>query len=191
MARSKQTAPKRHSTATKMEARAGGKAAKLGAGVGKKERKPHRFRPGTVALREIKRFQKSVDTLIPKAPLKRLIREIAAPYQDELRFSGLSFEALQQASEAYLTDLFADANVCAIEHNRVTVEPRDLRLAMKMRHDQNNMPQTTPIPEHGRKHVVPSKRRVRKSKSAAATQSGDAGEVPTPVAVESEQPPSF
>lgn len=202
MARMKQTNPKRRvATVTKMEKKAGGRRAKLGKGGdepaaagGKKERK-YRFKPGTVALREIRRFQKSVDVLIPKAPLRRLIREVAAPYKDDLRFSGPALDALQQASEAYVTDLFADANECAIQHDRVTVEPKDMRLAMKMRHD-HTLPQLTTLPENVRRKVVPSKRRARKSKQASAdadktAQSNEAGAEEEPVEMTASQPPSF
>lgn len=195
MARIKTVPTRNRQAANNLKKKAGGAAAEVA--LGKKERKPHRWRSGTVALREIKRFQKSVDTLIPKLPLRRVIREVAAPYQDDLRFSGAALEALQQASEAYIVDLFTDANECAIEHDRVTIEPRDMRLAMRMRHD-HNLPQVTTLAEHSRKpkaaiKSVPSKRRVRKSKqNAQAAAAEETGEHAESVAVASaDQPPSF
>jgi len=163
---------RKRQVADKMKKKAGGAAAEVA--LGKKERKPHRFKPGTVALREIRRYQKSVETLIPKLPLRRVIREVAAPYQDDLRFSAQALDALQQASEAYLVELFSDANNCAIEHDRKTVEPRDMRLAMLMRHD-HNLPQVTTLAERTHKSAatvikrVPSKRRSRKSSSDTTT----------------------
>jgi len=188
MARTKITAQgRKNATASKMKAKAGGAAAAIG--VGKKEKRPHRFRPGTVAIREIRRYQKSVDLLLPKAPVRRLIREVAAPYKDELRFSRQCMDALQEASEAYLVDLFHDSNLCAIEHERKTLTARDMRLALLMRHDVN-LPHNTELPlrEHKTRKTVPSKRRVRKSKaekSAAAVE-----EVQSPVDV-LDLPPAF
>lgn len=165
MARTKQTQPKRNKSGTeKLKVKAVADAA---GGVGKHEKKKYRFKSGTVALREIKRFQKSVDTLIPKMPLRRLIREVAQPYKEELRFSRTSMDALQEASESYLVQLFSDANNCAIQHGRVTIEPHDMRLAMAMRHD-HNLPQVVLLdPIHTRRNVVASKRKNRKQKKNA------------------------
>ena len=96
-------------------------------------RKPHRFRPGTVALREIRRYQKSTELLIRKAPFQRLIREIASGYKTDLRFQLASISALQEAAEAYLVGLFEDTNLCAIHAKRVTIMPRDIQLARRIR----------------------------------------------------------
>ena len=65
-------------------------------------KKPHRYRPGTVALREIRKYQKSTDLLIRKAPFQRLVREIAQDFKTDLRFQSTAVLALQEASEAYL-----------------------------------------------------------------------------------------
>lgn len=67
---------------------------------------PHRYRPGTVALREIRRYQKSTDLLIRKLPFQRLVREIAQDFKNDLRFQGSAILALQEASESYLVGLF-------------------------------------------------------------------------------------
>ena len=97
-------------------------------------KKPHRFRPGTVALREIRRYQKSTDLLIRKAPFQRLVREIASEFSNqELRFQSTSVLALQEASEAYLVGLFEDTNLCAIHAKRVTIQPKDIQLAHRIR----------------------------------------------------------
>ena len=77
-------------------------------------KKPHRYRPGTVALREIRRYQKSTELLIRKLPFQRLVREIAQDFKMELRFQSAAIMALQEASEAYLVGLFEDSNLCAI-----------------------------------------------------------------------------
>jgi len=98
--------------------------------------KPHRYRPGTVALREIKRYQKSCDLLIRKLPFQRLVREIAAEYRNDLRFQSSAILALQEASEAYLVSLFEDTNLCAIHAKRVTIKPSDMALARRIRGDK-------------------------------------------------------
>jgi len=82
-------------------------------------KKPHRFRPGTVALREIRKYQKSSELLIRKLPFQRLVREIASDFKTDLRFQSSAIAALQEASEAYLVGLFEDTNLCAVHAKRV------------------------------------------------------------------------
>jgi histone H3 len=96
-------------------------------------RKPHRFRPGTVALREIRKYQKSTDLLMKKLPFQRLVREIAQNYAADLRFQSTAILALQEAAEAYLVGLFEDTNLCAIHAKRVTIMPKDMQLARRIR----------------------------------------------------------
>lgn len=96
-------------------------------------KKPHRYRPGTVALREIRKYQKSTELLIRKVPFQRLVREIAQDFKLDLRFQSTAILALQEASEAYLTGLFEDCNLCALHAKRVTVMPRDMVLARRIR----------------------------------------------------------
>ena len=98
-------------------------------------KKPHRFRPGTVALREIRRYQKTTELLIKKMPFQRLVREIAQEFKTDLRFQSSSVMALQEASEAYLVGLFEDSNLCAIHAKRVTIMPKDMQLAKRIRGD--------------------------------------------------------
>src|SRR5690606_15174668 len=74
-------------------------------GAGAKERKTHRWRPGTVALREIRRYQKSTDLLVRKLPFQRLVRECAAREKPEVRFQASAIEAIQEATESYLVKL--------------------------------------------------------------------------------------
>lgn len=107
------------------------KAAKKSASDGVK--KPHRYRPGTQALREIRKFQKSTGLLLRKLPFQRLVREIAQDFKPDLRFTEKALEALQEASEAFLVTLFEDANLMAIHTKRVTIQPKDMAVALRIR----------------------------------------------------------
>lgn len=91
-----------------------------------------RFRPGVVALREIRKYQKSVDNLIPKRSFRRLVREILADHANYMRVADGAFEAIQSAAEAYLTALLEDSNLCAIHGGRVTLMPKDMQLARRL-----------------------------------------------------------
>jgi histone H3-like centromeric protein A len=103
--------------------------------------KKRRYRPGTVALREIRKYQKSTDLLLRKLPFARVVREIALDmttdmneYGDTgLRWQSSAILALQEASEAFLVHLFEDANLCAIHAKRVTIMTRDIHLARRIR----------------------------------------------------------
>ena len=98
-------------------------------------KKPYRYRPGTVALREIRRYQRSSELLIRKLPFQRLVREIAQDVKSDLRFQASAIEALQQSAESYLVGLFEDTNLCAIHAKHVTIMPKDLKLARRIRGD--------------------------------------------------------
>ena len=110
-----------------------GKAPRSHVTAGTKKRKPRRYRPGTIALREIRRFQKSTELLIRRMPFQRLVREIAQTYSPYLRFQSGAVIALQEAAEAYLVGLLEDSNLCAIHAKRVTIMPRDIQLARRIR----------------------------------------------------------
>src|SRR2546423_8236561 len=97
--------------------------------IARKGKEAHNFHLGTVALREIRKYQKSTDLLIRKLPFQRLVREIAHDYKNDLRFQSSAVLALQEAAEAYLVGLFEDTNLCAIHAKRVTIMSRDLQLA--------------------------------------------------------------
>jgi len=99
-------------------------------------RRHHRYRPGTVALREIRKYQKSTELLIRKVPFQKLVREIAQDYKMDLRFQSSAILALQEAAEAYLVGLFEDTNLCAIHAKRVTIMVKDLQLARRIRGDR-------------------------------------------------------
>ena len=115
---------------------------------GLKEKKKQRFRPGTVALREIKRYQKSTDMLLPRAPFQRLVRHICSGIDNDLRFQAQALLALQESTEAYLTGLFEDANLCAIHANRVTVMMKDMQLSRRIR-GENNLDHRDLMPKTG------------------------------------------
>ena len=68
-----------------------------------------------------------------KLPFQRLVREIAMEYKGELRFQSSAILALQEATEAYLVSLFEDTNLCAIHAKRVTIMPKDMQLARRIR----------------------------------------------------------
>ena len=123
MARTKQTA-RRSSGGKAPRKQLATKAARKSAPATGGVKKPHRYRPGTVALREIRRYQKSTELLIRKLPFQRLVREIAQDFKTDLRFQSTAILALQEASEAYLVGLFEDTNLCAIHAKRVTIMPK-------------------------------------------------------------------
>ncbi|CAD6890487.1 unnamed protein product [Tilletia caries] len=112
MARTKQTA--RQSTGGKApRAQLAKKAEKLARAAGG-VKKPHRYKPGTVALREIRKYQKSTELCLRKLPLQRL-----------------------GASEAYLVSILADTNLAAIHAGRVTIRPKDMQLARRLRGERS------------------------------------------------------
>ncbi len=84
-------------------------------------------------MREIRKFQKTTDLLIRKLPFQRLVREIAQEYKGDLRFQSQAVLALQEAAEAYMVGLFEDTNLCAIHAKRVTIMPKDIQLARRIR----------------------------------------------------------
>jgi histone H3 len=100
-------------------------------------KKPHRFRPGTRALMEIRKYQKSTELLIKKIPFQRLVKDIAQDFKTGLCFQSHAILALQEASEAYLTSLFEDTNLCALHAKRVTIMPKDMQLARRIRGERS------------------------------------------------------
>ena len=91
-----------------------------------------RYRPGTVTLREIRRYQKSTELLIRKLPYAHLVKEIAQDFKTDLCFQRQAITALQEAGEAYLVGLFEDTNLCAIHAKRVTIMPKDIQLVRRI-----------------------------------------------------------
>ena len=147
MARTKQTA--HHSTAKKsprfqLTTKASRRSAPASGGV----KKPHCYCPGTVALREIRRYQKSTDLLICKVPFQRLAREVlqdlnkpgSYPCFTVERFQVTSLLAIQESVEAFSVRLFEDVNLCAIHARRVTIMPKDMQFALRIRGESQLMP---------------------------------------------------
>ncbi|XP_074309694.1 histone H3.3-like [Silene latifolia] len=131
MARTKQTA--RKSTMMKASKKLAYKVTRKSVPGTGGVKKPHRYRPGTVALREIRKYQKSTELLIRKLPFQRLVREVAQNFKSDLRFQTHAVLALQEAAEAFLVGLFEDTNLCAIHAKRVTIMPKDIQLARRIR----------------------------------------------------------
>tara|TARA_B100000214_G_scaffold338109_1_gene283071 strand:- start:369 stop:875 length:507 start_codon:yes stop_codon:yes gene_type:complete len=102
-------------------------------------KKPRRWKPGTVALRDIRKLQRSTELLIRKLPFSRIVRESAeqqasmSSFPEGVKFQKQAIEALQEATEAYLVDVFADTNLAAIHRKRQTVQPKDLQITRRLR----------------------------------------------------------
>lgn len=120
-----------------------------------------RYKPGTVALREIRRYQRTTDLLLLKLPFSRLVRPLARDIHrdissptlqadndgqvreiglslvpaggDSLRWQSQAIMALQEATEAFVVHLFEDTNLCAIHAKRVTIQQKDMQLARRIR----------------------------------------------------------
>ncbi|KGO38315.1 Histone-fold [Penicillium expansum] len=129
-------------TPTKARKTKGGKQSKVNANVQPGDPTPtgrrRRYKPGTVALKEIRRYQRSYDLLIAKLPFARLVREVAldllpADVGAELRWQSHAIQALQEAAEAFLVHLFEDTNLCALHAKRVTIMQKDIQLARRIR----------------------------------------------------------
>merc|ERR1712032_265166 len=104
---------------------------------GMKEKRKFRYRPGTVVLREVKKYQKSVNNLLPRASFQRLVRNIVSDMDHDLRFQSAALYALQEATEAYIVGVFEDTNLCAIHANRKTILKKDMELARRIRGDRH------------------------------------------------------
>ncbi|KAK3279408.1 hypothetical protein CYMTET_12708 [Cymbomonas tetramitiformis] len=120
-------------------------AAKLSSHGGKLQpptggvKKKRRYRPGTVALKEIRKYQKTTELLIRKLPFQRLVREIANDmaagswFAQGVRFQSSAVVALQEAAGSYLIHLYEDTNMEAIHAKRVTIQAKDIQLARRIR----------------------------------------------------------
>ena len=93
-----------------------------------------RYRPGEKALKEIRFYQKNTDLLIRRLPFARLVKDAQRKVsRTEFRWQAQALLALQEAAEAHLVGLFEDANLCTIHAKRVTVFPKDIQLARRIR----------------------------------------------------------
>ena len=109
-------------------------------------KKPHRYRPGLLDLREIHRYQQSTDSLIKRTPFNKLVKEISQEYRIQpdgpgtpsvqVCFQSTALAALQEAAENFLIGLFEDINLLAVHAKRVTVMPCDIHLALRIWGDQ-------------------------------------------------------
>ena len=109
------------------------KAARKSAPSTGRVKNPHLYRPGTVALGVMRRYQKSTELLIRQLPFQHLVQEIGQDFKTDMHFQGAVIGALQEASEAYLVGLFEDTNLCAIHAKCVTIMPKDIQLACRIR----------------------------------------------------------
>jgi len=101
------------------------------------QRRPRRFRPGTVALREIRRYQASTNYLINRAPFQRLVRQICQDlnHTKEMRFQASAINAIQSAAEDHLIKVFEDSVQCMLHAGRKTLMTKDMQLAKRIRGD--------------------------------------------------------
>lgn len=98
-------------------------------------KRKRRQRPGSLALREIRKYQKGTDLVIRKLPFQRLIREQADIWFPGCRFSTSSLSALQECTESYLTGLMEDSQLCTVHARRQTLFQKDMVLAKRIRGD--------------------------------------------------------
>lgn len=141
-----------HQPGGKQLSRSGGKQAsssgKTVHGIGKQHsvaavRKKHRKKPGVGALREIRKYQKSTEPLLRFAPVKRLVVEMIQEFcsmsssSDGLRSTTGAIFAIREACESYLVEKFEDSNLNAIHAHRVTIMPKDMKLALRVNHETN------------------------------------------------------
>ena len=125
-------------------------------------KKPHRYCPGLLALCEICRYQQSTKSLIRRTPFNKLIKEISQEYRIcpegpgtpsvQVRFQSTALAALQEAVKIFLIGLFEDVNLLAVHVKRVTVMPRDIRLALRIRGDQSRWRITPDDTAHYERH---------------------------------------
>ncbi|KAG5508765.1 hypothetical protein JKF63_05263 [Porcisia hertigi] len=130
MSRTKETARTKRGITSKRSK----KAPSAASGVKKSQRRWH---PGTCAIREIKKFQKSTDLLIQCAPFQRLVREVSSAQKEGVRFQSSAIMAIQEATEAYIVSVLADTNLACIHAKRVTIQPKDVQLAMRLRGERH------------------------------------------------------
>ncbi|KAM0688019.1 hypothetical protein COBT_000722 [Conglomerata obtusa] len=100
--------------------------------AGKTTRK---FKPGAVAIREIRKYQKTTEMLLRRLPFQRFCREVASKYKPDCRFKLETLSAVQESMENFLTNVFEEANMCVKHCNRVTLMPKDLKLVYKMKYE--------------------------------------------------------
>jgi histone H3 len=98
-------------------------------------KKKRRYRAGTVALREIRKYQRTTDNLILRLPFKKLVKEILQDYKDDFLVSKEAFSCLQESAEMFLVNLLEDTQLAAIHAKRITIKPVDMQFARRLRGD--------------------------------------------------------
>jgi len=99
-------------------------------------KKAHRFRPGTVAIREIRRYQRSDELIFPILAFDRLVREVAQDYKTNLRFGKGAFRAIHLFTEYYVVSLLQDTQLAALHARRFTIMPKDIQIARRIRKER-------------------------------------------------------
>lgn len=127
MARTKQNEPASNSGLEEKVHQ--GKTIRRGCGI----KRARRYRPGTVALREIRHYQNTTDLVIPKASFLRLVKEITHRMKPDFRMQTAAVAALQEAAEGHLVSLHEDSVLCALHAGRQTIMKKDLDLARRIR----------------------------------------------------------
>ena len=94
---------------------------------------PHRFKPGALTIREIRRYQDSTVPVLSKKPIVKLVKELSKDFKRELRYQSISMLALTEASEAFLVKVLEEAFLCAKHGNRKEITPEDIKLARRIR----------------------------------------------------------
>lgn len=96
--------------------------------------KKRRFKPGTVALRDIRRYQRNGQPLIPRAPIERIARIAISIFRGghDLRLTSGAIEALREAVQIYAVELFENTNLCALHAKRSTIRDIDMKLARRL-----------------------------------------------------------
>ena len=103
------------------------------------EPKKHRFKPGTVALRDIKKLQRVYNHLVlAKSPFEKLIRQVLSDQGSEAKISKQVFTILQYYLEAYLIDIIHQSNLAALHANRVKMLPEDIDFVLSL--DKRTLP---------------------------------------------------
>uniref|UniRef100_A0A5S6Q6Y6 Histone domain-containing protein n=1 Tax=Trichuris muris TaxID=70415 RepID=A0A5S6Q6Y6_TRIMR len=101
-----------------------------------KKKRIRRRRPGVVALQEIRFYQRGTELLMRRAPFHRVVRDIVKRLgRIDLRFQRAAMEVLQTAAEAYMVGVMEDTNLACIHAKRVTIMPKDIKLALRLRGD--------------------------------------------------------
>uniref|UniRef100_A0A5S6Q654 Histone domain-containing protein n=1 Tax=Trichuris muris TaxID=70415 RepID=A0A5S6Q654_TRIMR len=101
-----------------------------------KKKRIRRRRPGVVALQEIRFYQRGTELLMPRTPFHRVVLQIVKRLgRIDFRFQRAAMEVLQTAAEAYMVGVMEDTNLACIHAKRVTIMPKDIKLALRLRGD--------------------------------------------------------